>query len=61
MSLYFRHIVPKMEGWDFRPRLPELRAPLLVMQGTDDLVPVEASREWAAHAANGRFLAIEGA
>jgi pimeloyl-ACP methyl ester carboxylesterase len=32
-----------------------------VMQGTDDLVPVEASREWAAHAANGRFLAIEGA
>jgi proline iminopeptidase len=61
MSLYFRHILPKMEGWDFRPRLPELRSPLLVMQGTDDLVPMEASREWAAHAANGRFLAIEGA
>jgi pimeloyl-ACP methyl ester carboxylesterase len=60
MSLYFRHIVPKMDDWDFRPRLASLRMPLLVIQGTDDLVPVEASREWAAHAANARFLAIEG-
>jgi proline iminopeptidase len=61
MALYFRHIVPKMEGWDFRPRLGGLRMPLLVLQGTDDLVPMAASREWAAHAGDGRFLAIEGA
>ena len=61
MTLYFRHIVPKMEDWDFRPRLTDLRMPLLVMQGTEDLVPMEASRDWAAHAANARFLAIEGA
>jgi proline iminopeptidase len=61
MTLYFRHIVPKMEGWDFRPRLAGLRMPLLVLQGTDDLVPMEASREWAAHAADARLLAIEGA
>jgi proline iminopeptidase len=60
MDLYFRHIVPKMEAWDFRPRLAELSMPLLVVQGTDDLVPIEASREWAAHAGNARFLAIEG-
>jgi proline iminopeptidase len=61
MNVYFNHIVPKMESWDFRPRLGELVLPLLVMQGTDDLVPIEASREWASHAANGRFLAIDGA
>jgi proline iminopeptidase len=61
MSLYFQHIVPKMEDWDFRPRLAGLRAPLLVIQGTDDLVPIEASREWAAHAPDGRFLRIDGA
>lgn len=61
MKIYFQHIVPKMESWDFRPRLAELAMPLLVMQGTDDLVPIEASREWASHAANGRFLAIDGA
>jgi proline iminopeptidase len=60
MSLYFRHIIPKIKEWDFRPRLPELRRPLLVMQGTDDLVPEEASREWAAHAGDARFLRIEG-
>ncbi|HEX9944386.1 MAG TPA: alpha/beta hydrolase [Thermoanaerobaculia bacterium] len=60
MTVYFNHIVPKMEDWDFRPRLARLRMPLLVMQGTDDLVPVEASREWAAWAANARFLAIDG-
>lgn len=61
MSLYFRHIVPKMEEWDFRPRLAGLRAPLLVIQGTDDLVPIEASREWVGHAPDARFFRIEGA
>jgi pimeloyl-ACP methyl ester carboxylesterase len=61
MNLYFGHIIPKMEDWDFRPRLSALPAPLLVMQGTDDLVPMEASREWAAWAGNGRSLMIDGA
>ncbi|HEV2855880.1 MAG TPA: alpha/beta hydrolase [Thermoanaerobaculia bacterium] len=61
MKIYFQHIVPRMEDWDFRPRLAELAMPFLVMQGTDDLVPIEASREWASHAANARFLAIDGA
>jgi proline iminopeptidase len=60
MSLYFRHVIPKIKEWDFRPRLGELRRPLLVMQGTDDLVPEEASREWAAYAGDARFLRIEG-
>jgi len=61
MSLYFRHIIPKIKEWDFRDRLERFRRPLLVMQGSDDLVPEEASREWAAHAADGRFLRVEGA
>lgn len=61
MSLYFEHIIPKMEDWDFRPRLASLDTPLLVMQGTDDLVPLEASRDWAAYAPNGYFLPIAGA
>lgn len=61
MRLYFRFIVPKMGPWDFRPRLGSLALPLLVIQGTDDLVPTEASRQWVAHAGNSRFLPIEGA
>jgi proline iminopeptidase len=61
MPLYFEHIIPKMKDWDFRPRLAHLDKPLLVIQGTDDLVPVQASREWAAWGPNARFLTIEGA
>jgi pimeloyl-ACP methyl ester carboxylesterase len=61
MRLYFRFIVPRMGQWDFRPRLGELALPLLVIQGTDDLVPTEASRQWVVHAGNARFLPIEGA
>ncbi|HEX9669515.1 MAG TPA: alpha/beta hydrolase [Thermoanaerobaculia bacterium] len=59
MPVYFEHILPRMKDWDFRPRLPQLAPPLLVIQGTEDLVPVQASREWAAHARDARFLTIE--
>ncbi len=61
VPLYFDHIIPKMGDWDFRPRLAGLDMPVLVIQGTDDLVPVEASREWAAFTPDARFLPIEGA
>jgi proline iminopeptidase len=61
LSVYFDHLLPSMGDWDFRPRLPELRMPLLVVQGLDDLVPEEASREWAAFAPDARFLPIERA
>jgi proline iminopeptidase len=61
VPLYFDHIIPKMGDWDFRPRLAELDFPVLVLQGTEDLVPVEASRAWAAGAPDARFLAIPGA
>ena len=61
IPLYFEHILPKMDNWDFRPRLGSLEMPVLVIQGTDDLVPVEASQEWAAAIPGARFLAIEGA
>jgi pimeloyl-ACP methyl ester carboxylesterase len=61
LTLYFEHIIPKMRDWDFRPHLQNLRMPVLVMQGTDDLVPVQASREWAESCLDSRFLKIEGA
>lgn len=61
LSVYFDHILPSMGDWDYRPRLAKLRIPLLVVQGMDDLVPEEASREWAAYAPDARFLPIDGA
>ena len=59
MRLYFEQILPKMERWDFRPKLATIPAPTLVVQGTDDLVPIEASREWAAHLGDARFLPLK--
>ena len=61
VPVYFDHIIPKMGDWDFRPRLAGLSCSVLVIQGTDDLVPIEASRDWAAAAPDARFLSIEGA
>ena len=61
VPLFFDHVLPKMGAWDFRPRLAGLDLPVLVLQGTDDLVPVEASRQWVAAAPESRFLAIPGA
>jgi proline iminopeptidase len=61
LTLYFEHIIPKMRDWDFRPRLPGLAMPVLVIQGTDDLVPLPAAREWAEHCPDSRFLPIAGA
>lgn len=61
LAVYFEHILPKMGSWDFRPRLAGLDLPVLVLQGDEDLVPIQASRDWAASCPDGRFLAIEGA
>ncbi|HEV7518788.1 MAG TPA: alpha/beta hydrolase [Thermoanaerobaculia bacterium] len=58
LTVYFEHIIPKMRAWDFRPRLRGLDLPVLVIQGTEDLVPLQASREWAENCPNSRFLAI---
>lgn len=60
LRIYFDHIIPKMKDWDFRPRLAGFEQPVLVVQGTDDLVPIQASREWAEHCPNARFLMLEG-
>lgn len=60
LAVYFEHIIPKMRAWDFRPRLQGLDMPVLVIQGTDDLVPVAASREWAESCPDSRFLPIPG-
>jgi proline iminopeptidase len=61
LRVYFDHILPAMGTWDFRPRLAHLDLPVLVIQGGEDLVPIQASRDWAASCPDARFLAIEEA
>jgi proline iminopeptidase len=47
--------------WDFRPLLARLRAPALVLEGTKTVVPMDATRVWAATAPQARLLLVEDA
>lgn len=47
-------------AWDERARLPSLRAPMLVVHGSDDLIPARAARDTASLAADARYLEVEG-
>lgn len=47
-----------MGTWDWREQLRTLKSEALVIHGMEDLIPLEASREWAACIPNARILAI---
>jgi proline iminopeptidase len=47
--------------WDFRPRLAGIRAPVLVMEGADSNVPLDATRAWVAALPNARLLLVPDA
>jgi proline iminopeptidase len=47
--------------WDFRPAMAGLRAPALVLEGSKTVVPLAATRIWAATIPDARFLLIPDA
>jgi proline iminopeptidase len=55
-----RYTVQSLGTWDWRPALGAVTAPALVIHGTADFLPVEASREWAVALPNGRLLVLDG-
>jgi pimeloyl-ACP methyl ester carboxylesterase len=46
--------------YDWRDRVSQVAAPALVVHGTEDLIPLESSREWVDILPQARLLAIEG-
>ena len=50
-----------MGDFDLRPRMAVVKAPVLIVHGTEDYIPVEAARAWASSIPNARLLLIEGA
>jgi pimeloyl-ACP methyl ester carboxylesterase len=46
--------------WDWRPQIPGVKAPVLVLYGQGDFVPESAAREWIQHLPNARLLIIPG-
>jgi proline iminopeptidase len=47
--------------FDLRPGAERVTAPVLVIHGAADVIPLAASRDWAAHYPDGRLLVIERA
>ncbi len=54
-------VYPSLGDWDWRPRLPELDVPVLLVWGETDRGPPEVEQEWLAGLRAGRLLAVPGA
>lgn len=55
-----RFTFASLGDWDWRPSLRAVTAPTLVIHGTEDPLPLEGAREWAAVLPNARLLLLEG-
>ena len=53
-------VMRSMGDWDWRQNARSIDAPVLVLDGSADILPVEACREWLAALPNARALVIEG-
>jgi proline iminopeptidase len=53
-----RVTLDSLGDWDFRPRLAQLTMPVLVIEGAETEVPLEATREWARVMPNARMLLL---
>lgn len=51
-------VFESLGDWNFRPQLAKTTVPALVMEGEKTSVPLEATREWAAHLSNGKLVLI---
>jgi proline iminopeptidase len=55
-----KHFPPDSLKRNWRPQLTSIKVPTLVVHGTEDLIPMESAREWAATLPNARLLTIPG-
>lgn len=55
-----RHVPVESREWDWRQRVTSVQALTLVIHGGEDLIPLEASREWANTLPRARLLVIPG-
>jgi proline iminopeptidase len=60
MASVDRYTVASLGRFDWRDGMRGMRAPTLVIHGTEDPLLLEYAREWAATLPNGRLLVLEG-
>lgn len=58
---YFDALLGSFGDYDWRPDLPRIEVPRLVIHGAQDNIPLEGTREWVAGQRNARLLIIENA
>lgn len=58
---YKAQMADSLGSWDFRPILSKLEIPVLVVEGADTHVPLDATREWARACHDARLLLVPGA
>jgi proline iminopeptidase len=58
---WLERVYPSLGDWDWRPRLPSLDVPVLLVWGETDRGPPEVEREWLAGLSEGQMLAVPGA
>ena len=54
-------VYPSLGDWDWRPRLPALDVPVLLVWGETDRGPPDAEQEWLSGLPRGEMLAVPGA
>jgi proline iminopeptidase len=54
-----RFTMASLGEWDWRPAVGNLKAPVLVIHGTRDVLPLEGARAWATVAPDGKLLLLE--
>jgi proline iminopeptidase len=55
------HVFADLSAYDWRPRLRDVAAPVLVAHGSEDADPVEAAQEWVDALPDARLLVVDGA
>ena len=55
-----RFTMASLGKWDWRSSLSQVLAPVLVIHGTKDPLPLEGAKAWASVLPNGRLLVLEG-
>jgi len=53
--------ISSLGNWDFRPILAKLETPVLVVEGADTHVPLDATCAWATACSDARLLLVPGA
>jgi proline iminopeptidase len=56
-----RHTVPSLGDFDWRNALQHATAPVLVVYGSEEVIPVSSAAEWAAAFPDSRLLELQGA